>query len=133
MNSVSFTGNAGRDADVRYLESGKQVANFTVAIYNGQDRPPIWVPVTAWEKTAEIAADRVKKGSRVGIEGRFHMEEWTDKNTGENRSKLCVTANRVEVFERSESAGGGSVAPQRSAQPAKNAQYVDSDDYGAPF
>lgn len=136
MNTVSFTGNAGRDAEIRYLQSGKQVANFTVAIYTGQDKPPVWVPVTAWDKSAEIAADRVKKGVRVGIEGRLHLEEWTDKNTGEARSKLAVTANRVEVFERSESGG----APQRSPQPAQAAQSgwnsapsSDFDDEDVPF
>jgi len=108
MNNVSFTGNAGRDPEVRYFESGTSVANFTVAIYTGKDKPPVWVPVSAWGKSCEIAADRVRKGVRVGVEGRLHMEEWTDRNSGEKRSKLCVVANRVEVFDRSESSGGGS-------------------------
>jgi single-strand DNA-binding protein len=136
MNNVSFTGNAGRDAEVRYFESGAAVANFTVAIYTGKDKPPVWVPVSAWSKSAEIAADRVRKGVRVGIEGRLHMEEWTDKSTGENRSKLSVVANRIEVFDRSESTGGSS-ATQRPAQPAQSgwnsAPSNDFNDEEAPF
>jgi len=127
MNNVSFTGNAGRDPEVRYFESGTSVANFTVAIYTGKDKPPVWVPVSAWGKSCEIAADRVRKGVRVGVEGRLHMEEWTDRNSGEKRSKLCVVANRLEVFDRSESSGG---APARNTAPAAPA---DDDDFGVPF
>lgn len=107
MNNVSFTGNAGRDPEVRYFESGTSVANFTVAIYEGKDKPPTWVSVSAWGKTCEIAADRVRKGSRVGIEGRLKTETWTDKQSGQERSRLTVVANRLEVFDRTENSGGG--------------------------
>jgi single-strand DNA-binding protein len=110
MNNVSFTGNAGRDPEVRYFESGTSVANFTVAIYTGKDKPPVWVPVSAWGKSSEIAVDRIRKGSKVGIEGRLHMEEWTDRTSGEKRNKLCVVANRLEVFDRADSAGAGAAS-----------------------
>jgi single-strand DNA-binding protein len=135
MNSVSFTGNAGRDAETRFLDSGKSVASFTVAIYEGKDRPPTWVNVTAWDKTAEIATDRVRKGVRVGVEGRLKEERWTDKNSGEERSRLTVTANRVEVME----ASGEAPAPQRSAAPQRQAARPEAripsrfDDADIPF
>lgn len=121
MNTVSITGNAGRDAEIRFLDSGKSVANFNIAIYEGKDKPPTWVSVSCWDKTAEIAGDRVRKGVRVGIEGRLKEESWTDKQTGEKRSRLIVIANRIEVFDRSGS----------SSAPASGSSYQSGED--VPF
>ena len=141
MNTVSLTGNAGRDPEARYFESGSSVATFTMALYEGRDKDPSWVEVQAWNKTAEIATDRVRKGMRVGVEGRLKQETWTDRNTGENRSKLVVVANRVEVFERQPATAGGgaaSVPPAGQAHAAYQAAGwnppapAPSDD-GIPF
>lgn len=54
--------------------------------------------VTLWGKTAEVAGQYLSKGSSVAIEGRLHLEQWDDKNTGEKRSKLKVVGDKMHMF-----------------------------------
>lgn len=105
MNQVFISGNLGQDPDIRYFESGTCKARFTVAIYAGKDKntgeekPPSWVTVDSWGKTAEIAA-KLKKGDRAMVEGRLNQERWADKESGQNRSALTVIANTINKIEK---------------------------------
>ena len=89
INSVTLVGRAGRDPEVRYFESGTVVANLTMAVNrrNRNDEPD-WFNLEIWGKQAQVAADYVKKGSLLGITGSYKLDKWTDRNTGEGRSKL---------------------------------------------
>ena len=99
VNSVTLVGRAGRDPDVRYFESGSVVANLTIAVNRrNRDDEPDWFNLEIWGKQAQIAADYVKKGSLLGIVGSFKVETWTDRNTGEGRSKPVVRVDRLELL-----------------------------------
>lgn len=100
MNIVILTGRLTRDPDVRTTPSGKQVASFTVATdeYSGGTKSAEFHDCTAWEKTAE-AVGRMKKGQRIGVNGRLQTRSWEDKETGEKRRKTEVVANRIEYLE----------------------------------
>ena len=99
LNSVTLVGRVGRDPDVRYFESGSVVANFTMAVNrrNREDEPD-WFNLEIWGKQAQIAADYVKKGSLIGINGSFKLDTWKDRNTGEDRSKPVVRVDRLELL-----------------------------------
>ena len=99
LNSVTLVGRVGRDPDVRYFESGSVVANFTMAVNrrNREDEPD-WFNLEVWGKQAQIAADYVKKGSLIGINGSFKLDTWKDRNTGEDRSKPVVRVDRLELL-----------------------------------
>ena len=99
LNSVTLVGRVGRDPDVRYFESGSVVANFTMAVNrrNREDEPD-WFNLEVWGKQAQIAADYVKKGSLIGINGSFKLDSWKDRNTGEDRSKPVVRVDRLELL-----------------------------------
>ena len=99
INSVTLVGRAGRDPEVRYFESGSVVANLTLAVSRRtRNDEPDWFNLEIWGKQAQVAADYVKKGSLIGITGCFKLDTWTDKNTGESRSKPVVRVDRLELL-----------------------------------
>ena len=101
LNSITLVGHAGRDPEVRFFESGTVVAHFTLAVNkpsNKRDEEPDWFNVEIWGKQAQVAADYVRKGSLIGVVGRMTSEQWTDRNTGEVRSKPLVKAERLALL-----------------------------------
>ena len=122
FNSITLVGHAGRDPEIRFFESGSVVANFTVAVNKpGRDEPPDWFNIEIWGKQAQVAADYVRKGSLVGIVGRMTSEQWSDRSTGEVRSKPLVKAERLALLgsrngtQQTEAAG--SIGAANAGQP----------------
>jgi single-strand DNA-binding protein len=115
VNSVSLVGRAGRDPEVRYFESGSVVANLTLAVNRrSRDEPPDWFNLEIWGKQASVAADYVRKGSLLGVTGSFKFERWTDKATGEERSKPVIRVDRLDLLgsrRDAEQGGAGGGAP----------------------
>ena len=128
INVVVLVGNAGRDPELRFFESGSCVCEFTLAINrpprDGQNQEPLWVSCKAWGKTAQVAGDYVRKGSKVAIVGRLEIEQWTDRSSGEVRSKTLVVIDRLELCgSRSGGdsfAGASPMAPVASTKPASS-------------
>lgn len=99
INSITLVGRAGRDPEVRYFESGSVVAQFSIATNRYKaDEDPDWHNIKVWGKSAQVAADYVRKGHLVGVTGRLEYEKWTDSNTGEARSKPVVVADRIQLL-----------------------------------
>lgn len=106
MNVVSIIGRLGRDPESRKTGSGKSVANFTIAVDDGfgERKKTSWIPVVAWEKTAELAEQYLAKGSQVAVEGRLQQRSWQDKD-GNNRSVLEIVANRLDFLTKADKSG----------------------------
>jgi single-strand DNA-binding protein len=101
INSVTLTGRAGRDPEVKYFESGSCVAQFSIAVdrYSKEGGKEVdWINIKLWGKQAQVAADYVRKGSLVGIVGRLEVEKWADRQSGEERSKAVVVGDRLELL-----------------------------------
>ena len=86
-NSVRLIGHLGDDPKVRKLESGKTVANFSIAtneIYrdsnNEKQSETTWHRLVVWGKQAEIVENYLKKGSEIAIEGKIANRSYDDKN-----------------------------------------------------
>jgi single-strand DNA-binding protein len=80
--------------------SSDLVCNLTLAV-NRQSRnndQPDWFNLELWGKTAEVAANYVRKGSLIGITGALKFETWKDRNTGVNRSKPVIRVERLELL-----------------------------------
>src|SRR6059036_2839554 len=99
LNKVMLMGNLTRDPEVRYTPKGTAVAEIGLAVNrtftaeNGEKREETtFVDVTLWGRQAEVAAEYLKKGRPVFIEGRLQMDSWEDKTTGQKRTKLKVVA-----------------------------------------
>ena len=101
INVIVLVGHAGRDPELRFFESGSCVCEFTLAVNrpprDGQNQEPLWVNCKAWGKTAQVAGDYLRKGSKVAIVGRLEIEQWSDRSSGEVRSKALVVIDRLEL------------------------------------
>jgi len=92
INKVIIVGNLGGDPETRYMPSGSAVTNLTVATNESwkdkqtgeqKDRTE-WHKVAMFNRLAEIAAEYLRKGSQVYIEGKLRTRKWQDKN-GQDR------------------------------------------------
>ena len=108
VNSVALIGRAGKDPEVRYFESGKVTAKFTLAVNRrSRDDQPDWFAMEIWGKQAQVAADYVRKGSLLGITGSFKLDRWTDRSTGEERTKPVINVDRLELLGGKRDTDGG--------------------------
>ena len=88
VNRVILVGNLGRDPETRYMPNGEAVTNFSIATEetwkdktSGEKKSLTeWHRITFYRKLAEIAAQYLKKGSSVYIEGKLQTRKWTDKD-----------------------------------------------------
>lgn len=115
FNKVILVGNLTRDPEVRYVPSGKAVAEIGLAVNsswfdkqsNTRKEEVTFVDVTLWGRTAEIAGEYLSKGRPVLIEGRLQLDTWEDKTSGQKRSKLRVVCESMQMLGSREGAGAG--------------------------
>lgn len=100
LNIVHLVGRAGKDPEVRYFESGSVLCKLTLAVnrLNKQDEQPDWFNLEIWGKTAEIAANYVRKGSLIGVQGSLKIDTWSDRTTGANRSNPIIKVDRLDLL-----------------------------------
>jgi single-strand DNA-binding protein len=104
FNKIIIIGNLGRDPELRYTPQGDAVCNFSIAVNEKRKDKAgelqditTWFKVTLWKRQAENASKYLTKGSPVYIEGRLHVEEWTDRD-GNNRWTLEVTGTDMQFI-----------------------------------
>ena len=110
MNRVILTGRLAQDPEVRYTQSGKAVASFSLAVdrYVGQgERTADFIPIVAWERLAETCGNNLTKGKSVLIEGRLQIRSY-ETNDGQKRRVAEVVANTLEFLDRKSSGSSGS-------------------------
>ncbi|PSB17244.1 single-stranded DNA-binding protein [filamentous cyanobacterium CCP2] len=100
LNIVTLVGRAGRDPDVRYFESGSVVCNLPLAVDRARRNSdePDWFNLEIWGKTAEVAANYVRKGSLIGITGALKLDRWQDRATGADRSKPVIRVDQLRLL-----------------------------------
>jgi single-strand DNA-binding protein len=118
LNVVTLTGRAGRDPEMKYFESGSVVCNLTLAVdrRTRNSNEPDWFNLEIWGKTAQIAADYVRKGSLIGVSGSLKFEYWQDRATGTNRSKPVIRVDRLDLLGSKRDNDGGQVDGYRDDQ-----------------
>lgn len=107
MNHWVGIGRLTRDPNVKYTQSGKACAKFTLAIdrrKSGDDKQQAdFIQCVAWEKTAEVISQYTAKGRKIAVEGRIQTRSY-DANDG---TKRYVTEVVVQSMEFCDSKGGG--------------------------
>jgi single-strand DNA-binding protein len=100
INIVTLVGRVGIDPDVKYFESGSVVCNLTLAVRrrSSRDDKPDWFNLELWGKTAEIAANYVRKGSLIGVTGSLKLDHWQDRSSGAARSKPVIRVDRMDLL-----------------------------------
>ena len=150
VNKVILVGNVGKDPEIRATQGGMSIASFALATTDrtkGQDGQ--WTDKTEWhnlvafQRTAEIVRDYVKKGSQIYVEGKIQTRSWDDKESGQKKYKTEILVNDLQLLggrgesggsERSSSysqANSGSFAKSNTAsfdqrQPAGAPDYGDT-------
>ena len=152
FNRVILMGNLTRDPELRYIASGTAVTDIGLAINekwknaNGEWVDEVtFVDVTLWARNAEVASEYLSKGSPLLIEGRLRLDKWQDKDSGQNRSRLKVVCDRMQLIGskgQGGQAGGEDGGPRPAArqsppqsqysQPAPADDYQDAPPAGEP-
>lgn len=129
INKLFLGGRLARDPEKRYAPSGMAVVTFSVAVNRktkaAGDREArdevTFVEVTGFGKTAEPIAEYLHKGDPIFLEGRLRQESWTDKATGQPRSKLSVVLDWFQFVGAKSEQGAGDDGPPQSAAPRRTA------------
>jgi single-strand DNA-binding protein len=114
INKVILIGHLGQDPDVRALPSGSSIANLRIATteswkdkQSGEFKEATeWHTVVLFGRTAEVAAEYLKKGAQVYIEGRLRTRKWQDK-TGNDRYSTEIVGQDMQMLGSRGQGGGG--------------------------
>ena len=140
VNKVIIVGNLGNDPEARYANNGSAIANISVATTESwkdkntgeqQDKTE-WHRIVMFNRLGEIAAEYLKKGSQVYIEGRLQTRKWQDKS-GQDRYTTEIVANEMQMLGgRSGSAGDAGSRPTPNAD-AGQQQPQPSNEFSDPI
>lgn len=127
-NKVILVGNLTRDIELRYSQGGMGIAKTALATsrkftVNGEKKEEIcFVDITFFGRSAEVANQYLRKGSKILVEGRLNFEQWVDQN-GQKRSKHSITVETMQMLDSKGDTGGG----YNNAPTA-----IEEDSYDAP-
>jgi single-strand DNA-binding protein len=141
VNKVILLGNVGKDPEIRSTAGGMTIANFSIATsenIKGQDgqwtEKTEWHNLVAFQRTAEVIRDYVKKGSKLYVEGRLQTSSWDDKTTGQKKYKTEIIVGDISLLSgrgEGSSDGGerssGGYSSSRSSSPSSPS--APSNDY----
>ena len=114
MNSVSLIGNLATEVEVREVGSDRKVASFLLAVgRGGRDGGADFVWVSAWDRQAELCAEYLGKGRRVGVDGRLKSRTWEQE--GRRRDAVEVVARRVDFLSGPDREEAAEVIPFEAA------------------
>ncbi|MFA6760761.1 MAG: single-stranded DNA-binding protein [Sulfuricurvum sp.] len=154
-NKVILVGNLTRDIELRYTQGGMAVASSAIATsrkytHNNEKKEEVcFVDITFFARSAEVANQYLRKGSKILVEGRLNFEQWSDQS-GQKRSKHSVVVETMQMLDSKPQGGssqqsGGYNAPQSYNEPSYNAPSskprestnsipeIDIDDDRVPF
>ena len=132
VNKVILLGNVGKDPEIRSTAGGSMVANLTLATSdrqkdpqgNWQDRTE-WHNLVAFQRTAEIIRDYVKKGSKLYVEGKIQTRSWDDKESGQKRYRTEIIVNDLSLLSGRGDEGGGSTGGNYAQRGGSNTASFD--------
>ncbi len=141
VNKVFLLGNVGKDPEIKSTANGMTIATFGLATADRRkDAQGNWQDTTEWhnlvafQRTAEIVRDYVKKGTQLFIEGKIQTRSWDDKESGAKRYKTEILVNELSLLGKPGGGGGeggggsyskSSSAPYGGTAPATQPDYAD--------
>jgi single-strand DNA-binding protein len=127
MNSITIVGGLGRDAELKYLNNGDPICNFSVADSQGRDKGTIWWNCTLFGKRGEALSQYLTKGQSVTVVGTVAEREWQDKE-GNKRKSMDVRVSEIAL-----QGGRKDAEPQEERRAAPKPAPVEMDDQDLPF
>lgn len=141
VNKVILLGNAGRDAEVRYLPSGMAVANVSIATSKRKKDKQTgevhdetqWHRLTFFDRLAEIAGEYVKKGNPIYVEGEIKYGTYKEKDTGVEKPTVDILVSSLQLLgNREQGQQGGQQNAQRQQGGYNNAPRQQPPQNAAP-
>ena len=136
VNKVILVGNLGKDPEVRYLDSGVAVANFSLATtenYKNKQGEKVsqteWHNIVLWRGLAEVAEKWLKKGSSVYIEGKIRTNKWEDKEGNSRYNTEILADNMTMLGNRINS----DVSDKNDSKTASEVKSVNDENDDLPF
>jgi len=136
FNKIILVGNLTRDIELRYSQGGMGIAKTAIATSrkftsNGERKEEVcFVDITFFGRSAEVANQYLRKGSKILVEGRLNFEQWVDQN-GQKRSKHSVTVETMQMLDSKGDNQGGFNAPSNA--PMQDGGYQQqANSYNAP-
>jgi single-strand DNA-binding protein len=120
LNHVTIIGRLTRDAELKYISSGQAVCKFSIASNYRKKDGDQWkdeanfFDVVLWGRQGETLNQYLVKGKMVGIEGELRQDRW--QQDGQNRSKVEIVANNIQLLSSSGTGGGGGAGGGQSQQ-----------------
>jgi len=146
FNQITLLGNLTRDIELRFSQNGNAIANTGIATAhkftsNGEKKEEtMFIDLTFFSKSAEIANQYLRKGSKVFITGRLTLEQWEDKTDGKKRSKHTVIVETMKMLDNksdgeSENTRGTNAPVQYEKEklPQNNLPEIDINEDEIPF
>ena len=138
VNKVILVGNLGKDPEVRHLENGAAVANFSIATSETyKDRKTgekvsqtEWHNIVAWRGLAEIAERYLKKGQKVYIEGKLKTRSWQDQDGNNRYSTEIITDNLTMLGNNSSNDSKSNFEEQHSTK--NDSKKSPENEFSAP-
>ena len=140
-NKIILAGNLTRDIEIRYTQSGAAIGNTAIATsrkfksQTGEQKEEVlFVDITFFGRTAEIANQYLRKGSKVLVDGRLKLDQWTAQD-GSKRSKHSVTVESLQMLGSKDEAapmGGNGYSQQGGSSYEAPAQQQNSYSQPAP-
>lgn len=140
INKAILIGNLGKDPETRYTAGGSAVTNIRIATNETwkdkqtgeQQERTEWHAVVFFGRLAEIAAEYLRKGSTVYVEGRLQTRKWQDKD-GQDRYSTEIVANEMQMLGGRGGSGGGSMPEEDAGQaPARRRPAAATSGGSAP-
>ena len=129
MNKVILIGNLTRDIEMKYTQGGKAIGSTGIAVTRkyksatGEQKEDVmFVDITFFGRSAEVANQYTRKGSKVAIDGSLKLDQWTAQD-GTKRSRHTVTVNSMEMLNPKSSEAQGGYNPQ-DGQPTGPGSYA---------
>ncbi len=131
-NRVILVGNLTRDPEMRYTQSGKGVAKFSLAVNNPRNKEETtFVDIIAWDRLGETCNTYLKKGSNCLVEGRLVIRSYDDKDGNKRKATEVVIDNMQMLSSRRDDAEqGGGFNGGRSGAPASEPAAGGGDKFG---
>lgn len=123
MNKVILVGRLTRDPEIRFTQTGKAVASFSIAVDSGfgDNKRADFIPIVVWDKLAEVCGKNLTKGRRILVEGRLQIRDY--EKDGQKRRAAEVVAQNIEFLDYKDNGQG-------EKQPAGNSTKTDMTGFG---
>jgi single-strand DNA-binding protein len=145
VNKVILLGNVGKDPEIRATQGGTTVASFSLATADRQKQGEEWVDKTEWhnvvafQRTAEVIRNYVKKGSQLLIEGKLQTRSWDEKESGQKKYRTEIIVNDLTLLGGGQGRENGNGSSNYSSTNGKraggytnsgNSGYENQNEYG---